>query len=331
MVFMQSISRGTHKKLLELAPVRFMVGLAAFAASAAIFGLLSLNLFIKHGEKVAVPNVVNKSVVEALDILSERGLELRKTGARNSSVIPENYILSQDPLPGTVVKEGRPISVVISLGSKVSTVPNLAGKSLREARVELNGAGLKVGRFAKMHHLSEADTVLAQSPTPNQQVDRETPVDILLSLGPRPRDFKTPNLVGLPLDKASKILDVMGVTVGDVTSKINLSHAPGIILEQDPLPGSLVAEGSSVSLVVSALTADGEKADRKLTLLLYRVPYGFWEKKVRIEVTDPDGTRTVYDEMDQPGSTINLAIGYTAQCTIRIYVDGVLETERTVR
>lgn len=323
--------RGTHKKLFEVPALRLMLGLAAFTISTAFFALVSLNAVIKHGGKVTVPNLVNKSVVEALDLLSERGLELRKTGARNSSVIPENYILSQDPLPGAVVKEGSPISVVISLGSKVSTVPNLAGKSLREARVALTAAGLKVGRFTKMHHSSEADTVVAHSPPPNQQVNRESPVDVLVSLGPRPREFKIPDLIGLPLDKASKILDVMGVTVEEITTKIDLSRAPGTVLDQDPRPGTLVLEGSSISLVMSTLSADGERLDRKYTVFLYRVPYGLWEKKVRIEVTDPEGVRTVYDEMDQPGTIINLAIGYTAQCTVRVYIDGLLETERTVR
>jgi serine/threonine-protein kinase len=332
MVAVQNALRQTRvKNLFDTRMVKLVIGASVFLASAAFFGLLSLDVVIKHGEKVTVPNVVNKSVVEALDMLSERGLELRKAGARNSSVVPEDYILSQDPLPGSVVKEGRPVSVVISLGSKISLVPDLAGKSLREARVDLNRAGLRAGRFSRVHHPEERDVVLAQSPQSNEYVDRETPVDMLLSLGPRPREYRTPDLIGLPLEKVSRVLEAMGVTVGDITTKIDLSHPQGTILDQDPRPGSPIAEGSSISLVMSTLHGEGQQAERKLGVFLYRVPYGFWSKSVRIEVVDPESSRTIYNEVDEPGANIKVVFGYTAQCTVKVYLDGKLETERIIR
>lgn len=328
----QNVLKQTGKKRLFEAPaVRFAVGVSIFLASAFFFALLSLNLAIKRGEKVTVPNVVNKSVVEALDTLSGRSLELRKTGARNSALIPENYVMSQDPIPGTVVKEGTPISVVISLGSKITVVPDLLGKSLREARVELKRAGLGVGRFSKVHYAREEEVVLGQAPFPNEQVERETPVDMLVSLGPRPREFRLPNLIGRPLERANRLLDSMGLVVGDITTKLDLSRPQGTILDQDPQPGSFVAEASSISLVMSTIYVEGEQAERKFVGFLYQVPYGFWSKSVRIELSDPDGSKTLYNEVDEPGATIRLVFGYSAQCTVRVYLDDKLEMERTFR
>lgn len=320
-----------RKGLFETPIAKFALGFLVFLAAAGFFGLFSLNLAIKRGEKVTVPNVVNKSVVEALDILSERRLEIRKAGARNSAMIPENYVLSQDPIPGTVVKESTPISVVISLGSKTSAVPGLVGKSLREARVELNRAGLRVGRFSRIHHDNERDTVLAQSLMSNQQVDRDTPVDMLLSLGLRPREYRLPDLLGFPLEKASRVLEAMGLSVGDITTKVDPSRPHGIIFDQDPRAGSLVLEGSPVSLVISMMHDEGEREARKFAAFLYRVPYGFWSKSVRVEVSDPNGSRTIYDEVDEPSVTIRLVFGYSAQCTVRVYLDGNLEMERMFR
>ena len=311
--------------------LRFVFGILVFLLSAGLFGLLSLNLAIKRGEKVTVPNVVNRSVVEALDILSERDLELRKTGARNSSVIPENYVLSQDPISGSVVKEGTPVSVVISLGSNMAMVPNLVGKPLREARVELNRAGLRVGRFSTMHHRDKKDIVLAQSPPPDRLVEREAPVSMLLSLGSRPLEYRLPDFIGLPLERASNVLEAMGITVGSITSKIDLTHPPGLIIDQDPRPGSLIAEGSSVSLVMTTLHTEGSRVERKFTVFLYRVPYAFWPKSIRIEVIDPDGSRTIYNEVDEPGAGISIGFGYSAQCVVKVYVDDQLEIERTFR
>jgi serine/threonine-protein kinase len=319
------------RRVFEMPVVRIAVGVSIFLLSAAIVGYLTLNIAIKSGEKVTVPNLVNKSVVEALDILSERGLELRKTGSRNSALIPENYILSQDPIAGTVVKDGTPVSVTISLGSHITIVPDLTGKPLREARVELKRAALRAGRFSRLHYQAGEDTILAQSPEPGEEVERDTPVHLLLSLGPRPHEYRLPNFVGHPLEKANNLLEAMGLLVGDITTKLDFSYAQGTILDQAPAPGSLVTEGSSVSLVMSTMHGEGEEEARKFGMFLFRVPYGFWSKSVRIEMTDPDGTRVLYDEVDEPGATIRLVFGYSAQCTVRVYLDRNLETERIYR
>ncbi len=165
----------------------------------------------------------------------------------------------------------------------------------------------------------------------DQQVDRDTPVDMLLSLGPRLREYRLPNLLGLPLEKASRVLEAMGLSVGDITTKLDPSRPHGIIFDQDPRPGSLMREGSSVSLVISMTRDEGEREARKFAVFLYRVPYGFWSKSVRVEVSDPYGSRTIYDEVDEPSVIIRLVFGYSAQCTVRVYLDGVLEMERMFR
>ena len=323
--------KSVHKRLFDSLIVRIAAGMTIVLAAVGFFMLLSLNFMIKRGEKVTVPNIVNKSVVEALDILSERNLELRKAGARNSALIAENYVLSQDPIPGTIVKDGTPISVVISLGSQVSMVPDLIGKPLREARVELSRAGLGVGRFSKIHYASEKDVVLAQSPMPNEHSNRETPVDMLISLGPRMRQYRLPVLIGRPMDRVSGMLDSMGLVIGEVTTKLDLTHPQGLVLDQDPSPGSLVEEGSSISLVMGTWHGEEETAERKFVTLLYQVPYGFWPKSVKVEVSDPDGVRTLYEEVDEPGATISLGFGYWAQCTVRVFLANNLEIERTFR
>jgi len=328
---MKKPPKGTHKRLFDSLFVRIAAGITIFLASAAFFALLSLNLAIKQGEKVTVPNIVNKSVVEALDILSERKLELRKAGSRNSALIAENYILSQDPIPGTIVKEGTPISVEISLGSQISVVPDLVGKTVREAKVELSRAGFGVGRSSKIHYASEKDVVLAQSPVANEHADRETPVNMLISLGPHPREYRLPLLIGRPMDKVSTLLDSMGLVIGEVTTKLDLSQPQGAVLDQDPSPGSLIEEGSPVSLVMGTWHNEKETAERKFVTLFYQVPYGFWPKSVKVEVSDPDGVRTIYDEVDEPGATIRLVFGYWAQCTVKVFLAKNLEVERTYR
>jgi len=319
------------KKLVTTPFVKIAIGAVVFLASAVVFGLLALNLIIKHGEKVVVPNLVNKSVVEALDLVSERRLELKKAGARNSSLIPENFIVSQDPLPGSVIKEGASISVVISLGSQISQVPDVSGKPVREAQVELNRAGLKAGRISRVHHQKVADTVIAQMPAAGQQVERDTPVNVLVSLGQYPRKYRLPDFAGASVELAGRILEAMGIQIGEIMPRIDFSRPQGTVLDQNPRPGLLVRQGDTISLVVSSLKGEVNELERKQAVFIYQVPYGFWSKSVRIEVTDPEGIRTIYNEIEEPGAGIRAAFGYSAQCTVKVYLDDVLETERIMR
>jgi len=327
----KSREQSERRSLLEVPAVKVMAGTLVFLASAGFFGFVALNVAIKHGEKVTVPNVVNMDVVEALDALSKYGLEMRKTGARNSSSIPEDYVVSQEPRSGSVVKEGTAVSVVISMGSKTAEVPNLVGKSLREARVDLTTAGLRVGRFSRIYNASERETVLAQSPPSKQQVPRETPVSMLVSLGHRPREYKTPNFVGLSLEKASALLKSMNVSLGKIQRKTDHSRPQGVILEQSPAPGSFIAEGSSVSLVANALSGQRYRMERKFGVFLYKVPYGFRPKAVRVDLSDTDGKRTIHEGVSEAGSSVAVGFAYSGNCTVKVYVDGVLEAERIFR
>jgi hypothetical protein len=92
-----------------------------------------------------------------------------------------------------------------------------------------------------------------------------------------------------------------------------------------------VEEGSSISLVMVTWHGEEETAERKFVTLLYQVPYGFWPKSVKVEVSDPDGVRTIYEEVDEPGATVRLIFGYWAQCTVRVFLNNNLEIERTFR
>jgi serine/threonine-protein kinase len=323
--------RDKIEKLFGTSVVRFAVVISTILASAALFGLLSLNFAIKRGKKTPVPNVVNKSIVAALDTLSEHKLELRKTDSRNSSFIPESYIVSQDPIPGTIVKEGSAISVVISLGSRIALVPDVSGRSLREAGVDLSRAALEMGRISKMHSKKDENVVLAQSPSANEQVERDTVVNMLVSLGPRPREYRLPNFLGQPMERVDSIIDAMDISIGDLTRKVDLTLPKGTILDQEPPPGSLVKQGSSISIVMSGWHGEGEDIERKFGVFFYMAPYGFWPRSVRVDLADPDGVRTIYDEVDEPGASIRLIFGYWSQCTVRVYLDNNLAMERKFR
>ncbi len=97
------------------------------------------------GSKVEVPNLVNVSVEEAQKIAAERDLGVLVVGRDYDAEVKANYIISQDPKGGEMVKRKTVIKVLESLGPL--TVPNLVGLTLEDARSVLESRGFRVGEI----------------------------------------------------------------------------------------------------------------------------------------------------------------------------------------
>ncbi|SHE38820.1 stage V sporulation protein D (sporulation-specific penicillin-binding protein) [Caldanaerobius fijiensis DSM 17918] len=92
-----------------------------------------------------------------------------------------DVVLDQSPKPGAYAKEGSTIFLYASkdIDSIVITIPDLIGKTLREALSELNSHGLKVS-------ISGDGIVVAQDPPAGVQVKRGTIVHLTLKQQQQP-------------------------------------------------------------------------------------------------------------------------------------------------
>ena len=110
------------------------------------------NFLVADGQ-TRVPNIVNKEVEEAQELLQKRMLSIRITDKQFSKEIPSDRILFQDSEAGSIVQQGTYIGVVISGGEKneengyeladeETFVPDIQYKSLEEAQELINAAGL---------------------------------------------------------------------------------------------------------------------------------------------------------------------------------------------
>ncbi|MFR9729202.1 Stk1 family PASTA domain-containing Ser/Thr kinase [Saccharopolyspora sp. MS10] len=92
---------------------------------------------------VPVPDVTGASKDEAFAALSAAGFEPYEAGRQFDSNVEADHVITTDPASGTVVKlSGKPrVGVVLS---NAVTVPDLNGKSAREAEQELAALGLEL-------------------------------------------------------------------------------------------------------------------------------------------------------------------------------------------
>lgn len=128
-------------------------------------------------------------------------------------------------------------------------VPDVINMSYRDAARAIEEAGLVLRiRTEAYSDDTEKDLIMDQLPTPGCQVKigREVLVDV--SLGSR--TLVTPNVVGFERSQAVAALDTLGVNNRVTPRNSDVAHA-GTVINQSPPPGSPIAIGEIVELIVS--------------------------------------------------------------------------------
>jgi len=135
------------------------------------------------------------------------------------------------------------------LGPRTMGVPNVVGLTQEEATVEIADADLSIGTITPEFSASvEAGRVISQSPGAGKQVEKGTPVDLVVSKGIR--RLVVPNLIGSNETTAAAALRALGLDVFVAERRFDKSPE-GTVLEQSIAAGEEVEEGTTVELVVS--------------------------------------------------------------------------------
>jgi len=112
------------------------------------FGMkLGIDIYTRHGDEVAVPDVRRKLFTDAEFLLAQKELPIAVSDTGYVKRLPADCVLEQQPAPGQKVKPGRVIYVVInSSHSPMLTLPDVIDNcSYREARAKLTAMGFRVG------------------------------------------------------------------------------------------------------------------------------------------------------------------------------------------
>jgi len=149
----------------------------------------------------------------------------------------------------TVTAEAMSSAVVATPVPDQVQAPDLVGLSQEEARRLAEEAGLQFAVVGERHDPAiPALNVITQTPPAGQMVGQGETIGVVISQGPN--FVSVPAVEGLPITAAEPGLREMGLGISQkgVWSK----EAEGVILSQDPPPGSIVSEGSAVTLIVSS-------------------------------------------------------------------------------
>ena len=161
-----------------------LILLSATIWSISIFGLTIYRDYLKVPDEVQVPDVTNMEIKEAYEAIESVGLRLQVHENRYDKVVKKRIVLDQNPEGGKMVREGRTILVVVSLGPELMSVPKLTGESLRTAKISLPNAKMRVGQvtFEEAQYGLDEE-VVEQNPSSGEEVPRGEQVHLRVRRG----------------------------------------------------------------------------------------------------------------------------------------------------
>lgn len=174
--------------------------------TAIVLAVLGVGWAIRSGvvgvrQDVAVPAVVDRMEAVAIAELSSAGFAPDKRPVRD--VKPVGTVLSQDPTPGSMRPPSSRVTVFVSAGPGVVTVPDLSNFDRPSATQVLSDYGLQVGKIRMQDSAAVAKGfVISTEPKAGQRVDGTTTVDLVVSTGL----VTVPDVRGKGYEEAERLL-----------------------------------------------------------------------------------------------------------------------------
>jgi tRNA A-37 threonylcarbamoyl transferase component Bud32 len=155
--------------------------------------------------------------------------------------------------------EGPPVQAVRkpSVPEEVK-VPGVEGSTGQEARQRLAGAGFETEVRPRKSPEEDAGRVLEQSVAGGEETEEGS--EILLTVGEAPEVAKVSDLVGLSYPEAENKLEKAGLLLGGVEEAPSETVPAGVIMKQDPPPGTTLEPNSYVYLTTSVRPPDTANA-----------------------------------------------------------------------
>jgi serine/threonine-protein kinase len=235
---------------------RFLRGLGIFIALvgvgiASAFAVVALLL---RQEEVRVPDLKDQDIVSVIETVSRQELRLRVDRREPHPLLPKDTVISQTPAPGSGIKKGRQVHVVLSQGPSELLAPKVVGENFRKADLMIRQAAFVPGDVSRVASDSvERDMIIAQHPQAGSSLEKGGTITLLVSAGRKALPLIMPKLVGKRAEDAVRIMDRLGLQ-HRVQTRAAGDRPPGterIVVSQKPAAGHPVHPAGAVELVVS--------------------------------------------------------------------------------
>lgn len=298
-----------------------------------VFGVsayLTLSFIIGTEKTVVIPDLVGKDIIYALEVLTDLGVNIKVKGSAYSDRVPKNFVISQRPEPGAIIKEGRDVHIVFSKGEERLIMPILVGLPLPQAEIILEENTLEKNVVSHTYNDHPgARAIVAQYPSPGMHVNRTARVNLLVSKGPRPAMFVMPDFTGMGLEAAILKIEEKGLVPGVIHTVYKPDVPQNVVIDQEPLFGGPVTIKTRVNLVINRQNDEKTrpidlKGIHGVRLFQYNTGFGFLKKQIRVEMNVFNNAIPVVNAFFGPGETIWIVVPNQTDVTLILYENNEL-------
>ncbi len=325
----------------------FIIRMSAIAAAIFLAFVFSNSIMFLKGlffvKEINVPDIIYFDYTEAMTVLDEKGLLPEKNEAYSSDVL-EGQVISQDPEPGAVVKEGAVVRMVVSKGIRTVEMPTLINKKIDDALFLLEKNNLDEGIIAREASELPVGIIIRQNPDPKEQIPENTEVDLVVSDGIKIKTILMINVAGKLIDEAKSDIESAGLKIGTIEYLPSDEHERDLVISQSIEAGKEIQENTAISLVVSKgpediLDNDPESDETGADVDVYEVPLRlFYDEAlndiftIKIFKIQEGNIEIIYNDVHNKENSgkEDIIITGTGKARIAIYFDDALIAERNI-
>jgi len=222
------------------------IGIAILVFVALYFILIfSLSSYTLHGKNIIVPNLKGLTFTDASELAQKNQLKIKIIDTVFSTKEKRGLIANQLPKADSKIKKDRTIYLTINaITAEKINMPNFIGTSLRQAIVDANIYGIKIGELSYIPDLAK-NNVLKQQINGKDiaigaQIEKGTTVDLVLGMGLSNEKVFIPLLIGNNLDKVDSLLTAKYLNIGATFYDINVltkkDSLAAFVYKQKPNP-----------------------------------------------------------------------------------------------
>ncbi|MFA5674993.1 MAG: protein kinase [Christensenellales bacterium] len=284
-----------HKKNKTI-KICILAALILAITASAVFGI-SLLTPSSH-KALTVPNLYAQDAGYAFKVLADMGFSVEVT-YEPSEVIKEGFIISQSPEPESCASFGSAVSLVVSLGPAALTMPDLYGAAINDALNIIEEMGLILGEVVyEPRDDIPSGTVISQSLFADTVIEKGDTIMLVVSGTQSPEGISMPQLTGLNVQQAVKMLNDAGFTYCLVYEE-DSQQSSGTVTSQSPQQGIQTLLSNRVDLWISAFT------DKRYCAVL----------RMNIDISEPGSFIRTVLEVPIDGTVINIAQEWPASET----------------
>ncbi|HEY4532312.1 MAG TPA: Stk1 family PASTA domain-containing Ser/Thr kinase [Kurthia sp.] len=311
---------------------------ALFVLLAGVLYFLKPDLFA--GKRIAIPDVANSTLDEAIDSLQTAGFTIGTQTIKNSADIKEGNVIGTKPEAGAERKKGTEVDIIVSAGKEKLEMSDYTGKNIEQVKTMLSKKGFEKVSVKKAYSKNAIDTVIKQVPEAGEEiVPSETDVVITISQGEKENIVS--NLTGLDETGLKTYADSSGFNIKIVDEDYSDEVAIGKVMSQNIEAGTSLKVGSTINVVLSK----GQK-EKAIKTFVKKIELDFdpeendegnepsyqtvkiYIQDVKHELKDISQEFRIYDDLDK---RISLEVEEGTEAAYKVTIDGKIAYNEKIK